>query len=77
MTEGSAPETELGRATSTEVVIRAGKGRSLSPDEVREAFTRQPGVDILDYKVVTRGILRPRLAEIRLEVTAAVDNRPR
>lgn len=67
-------ESELARATSTVVGVKAAPGRSLSPDEIREAFTRQPGIDIIDYEVVTRGFWPVRVKEIKIIVAASVDN---
>ena len=68
------PDSRLASATSSEVVIRAPRGRALSPDAIRNAFCRDPQYDILDYSVETKGFLLPRIRSIRLVVAAKVDN---
>lgn len=67
MTDNATP---VERATATQIVVDAGRGRSLNPDEVRETFTRVDGTKILDYEVETRGLIKPRIRRITLTVTA-------
>lgn len=66
--------SELADATSSEITIRAPKGAVLTPDAIRDAFTRDDGYDILDYAVETKGILWVRVKSIRLVVAAKADN---
>lgn len=66
--------SELADATSTEVVVRAPQRGALSPDAIRDAFTRDPAYDIIDYTVEIKGFFWPRVKAIRLIVTAKVDN---
>lgn len=68
------PDSRLAHATRSEIRIAAPKGRVLSPDAIRDAFNRDPGYDILDYVVETKGILALRVKSITLIVAAKVDN---
>lgn len=63
----------MAQATATKVVIEAGHGRRLTPDEIREAFTRVDGTVILDYAVWVKGIVGPRITKIELTVAMAQD----